>query len=318
MATPRGDYDSPWKEILERFLPQFVAFFFPAIHNDIDWQQGYQFLDKELQQVVREAETGRHTVDKLVKVTLKEGKDVWLLIHIEVQSQVDPTFARRTFVANYRLFDRYGSEVISLGILADEDPDWRPNSYGYGRWGSEMRLHFPTVKLLGYAADWEALEQNPNPFAVVVMAHVKTQATRGKAQARLRWKIHVVKGLYQRGYKRKDVLELLRFIDWVMALPPRMERGFWQEVHKIEEADKMRYVMSIERIAMQDGIEQGSLITARASVMDILNLRFYSVPDELIERINDLTNLEQLKALLRLAATVGTLEEFERATEAVF
>lgn len=161
----------------------------------------------------------------------------------------------------------------------------------------------------------------PNPFAVVVMAHVKTQATRGKAQARLRWKINVVKGLYQRGYKRKDVLELLRFIDWIMALPPRMERGFWQEVHKIEEADKMRYVMSIERIAMQDGIEQGieqgRLITARANVLDILNLRFHSVPNELVEQINALTNLEQLQALLRLAATAGTLEDFERAAEAV-
>jgi len=164
IATPRGDYDSPWKEILERFLPQFIAFFFPAIESDIDWQQGYHFLDKELQQVVREAEIGRHTVDKLVKVTLKEGKDVWLLIHIEVQSQVDPTFARRTFVANYRLFDRYGREVVSLGILADDDPDWRPDNYSYGRWGSEMRLRFPMVKLLDYAAQWEALEQNLIPL----------------------------------------------------------------------------------------------------------------------------------------------------------
>ena len=33
---------------MERFLPQFIAFFFPTIDGDIDWQQGYQFLDKEL------------------------------------------------------------------------------------------------------------------------------------------------------------------------------------------------------------------------------------------------------------------------------
>ena len=151
------------------------------------------------------------------------------------------------------------------------------------------------------------------------MAHIKTQVTRGKAQARLRWKINLVKGLYQRGYKRKDVLELLRFIDWIMALPPRMERSFWQEVHKIEEADKMRYVMSIERIAMQEGIEQGieqgSLTTARTSVLDILNLRFQAIPAELVEQISARTNLAQLKTLLRLAATAGTLEEFEQAAE---
>ena len=41
-----------------------------------------------------------------------------------------------------------------------------------------------------------------------------------------------------------------------MALSPNMERTFWQEVHKIEEVEKMRYVMSIERMARQDGDER--------------------------------------------------------------
>jgi hypothetical protein len=62
MAQPRADYDSPWKEIIERLFPQFMTFFFPAIHAAIDWSMPYQFLDKELQQVVRAAELGRHTV----------------------------------------------------------------------------------------------------------------------------------------------------------------------------------------------------------------------------------------------------------------
>ncbi|GIK57697.1 MAG: hypothetical protein BroJett015_33600 [Chloroflexota bacterium] len=43
-----------------------MAFYFPKAHHMIDWAQGYKFLDKELQQVVREAETGVRRVDKLV------------------------------------------------------------------------------------------------------------------------------------------------------------------------------------------------------------------------------------------------------------
>ena len=187
-----------------------MVFFFPAIDNDIDWTQGYQFLDKELQQVVRESEIGRHTVDKLVKVTLKEGKDVWLIIHIEVQSQVDATFARRTFVANYRLFDRHHKEIISLGVLADEDTNWRPASYGYGRWGSEMSLRFPTVKLLDYAKKWEELEQNPNPFAVVTMAHLKTKETHNDRLKRKEWKFRLTRMLYDRGYERQDIIIIPR------------------------------------------------------------------------------------------------------------
>ena len=226
MPNPRADYDSPWKEIIESFFPQFLGFFFPAIFQEIDWNQPYEFLDKELQQVVREAEVGRHTVDKLVKVKLLGGSEVWLLIHIEVQSQVDTTFARRIFVSNYRLFDRYGIEVISLGVLADGQADWRPDGYGYGRFGSQMRLNFPVVKLLDFEAKWEYLEESRNPFAVVTMAHLKALATKRKGRERLQWKINLVKALYERGYKRKEIFELFRFIDWVLALNPALEQIF--------------------------------------------------------------------------------------------
>ena len=58
MTTEYADYDSPWKEILERYFQEFMTFFFPAIAADIDWDADYEFLDKELQQVARDAEPG--------------------------------------------------------------------------------------------------------------------------------------------------------------------------------------------------------------------------------------------------------------------
>ncbi len=56
--TP-DDYDSPWKEILECYFQEFIAFFFPKIAEETDWERGYVFLDKEFQQVTRVAELGR-------------------------------------------------------------------------------------------------------------------------------------------------------------------------------------------------------------------------------------------------------------------
>ena len=81
------DYDSPWKEALERYLPAFLELFFPEAYREICWGAGYEFLDKELQQVVRDAELGRRLADKLVKVWRNNGEEVWVLIHIEVQGQ---------------------------------------------------------------------------------------------------------------------------------------------------------------------------------------------------------------------------------------
>ena len=102
-----GEQDSPWKEVLERYFEPFLAFFFPDAHAAIDWAKGHEFLDKELQKVVRDAELGRRLVDKLVKVHTREGLEAWVLVHIEIQGQEDADFAKRMYVYNYRLFDRY-------------------------------------------------------------------------------------------------------------------------------------------------------------------------------------------------------------------
>src|SRR5215470_14342127 len=119
-----ADFDSPWKEALDVYFPAFLAFFFPEAHADIDWGRAPEMLDKELQKIVRQSKHGRRYVDKLVKVWLKTGEERWLLIHVEVQAAREGDFAKRMYVYNYRVFDHYDREVISLAILADDDPAW--------------------------------------------------------------------------------------------------------------------------------------------------------------------------------------------------
>lgn len=121
----QDDYDSPWKEAVEHAFPEFMEFYFPDASRQIDWARGHRFLDKELQQIVRDAALGRRHVDKLASVTTHTGEEDWLCVHIEVQGSMDPGFARRMFVYNYRIFDTYDRPVASLAVLADPDPEWR-------------------------------------------------------------------------------------------------------------------------------------------------------------------------------------------------
>ena len=90
-----AEYDSPWKEALEKYFPEFMAFFFPDAYADIDWEKGYEFLDKEFQQIVRDAELGKRLADKLVKLWRVDGQPTLVLAHIEVQSQYESDFAQR-------------------------------------------------------------------------------------------------------------------------------------------------------------------------------------------------------------------------------
>ncbi len=255
--TPGADYDSPWKEALDRYFEAFLAFFFPHIHAEIDWSRGYEMLDKELQPIIRGAARGRRYVDKLVKVWLKDGQERWILIHVEVQGQKESEFPERIYVYNHRLFDRYGREVISLAILADDDPDWRPNRYEYARWGFSTSMEFPIVKLLEYAPEYEELEANPNPFAVVVQAHLKALETRRSPDERYAWKVRLVKGLYRRGMAPEDVRRLFDFIDWIMELPEPLKHRFWDETDAYEQEKRMRFINIAERVGMEKGLLAG-------------------------------------------------------------
>lgn len=323
MPHPRTDYDSPWKDVIEHYFPEFMTFFFPLIYAELDWSKPYVFLDKELQKIVRKAKSGRGYVDKLVKVWRKAGTDLWLLIHIEAQSQVDESFTERMYIYNYRIYDLYKQMVISLALLADDDTAWRSNAFGYSYGGFTLNMTFPAIKLLDYQANWAALETSSNPFAVVVMAHLKAVETRRYPKSRLRWKIEMVKSLYARGWSRANVWELFRFLDWVLTLPEHYELQFEQAVKELEETDKMRYVTSIERRAIQrgveqgieQGIEQGEVKALRESIGEILAVRFQSVPEEVTAQLAKVAKPEQLKGLLRHAAVVGSLEEFEHLLE---
>jgi hypothetical protein len=204
-------------------------------------------------------------------------------------------------VYNYRLFDRYDREVISLAILADDDPDWRPTGYSYGRWGFRAGTEFPIAKLLDYGRRWEVLEASSNPFATVVMAHLKTLETRHAPADRQSWKVRLVKGLYDRGLKAEDVVELVRCIDWLMDLPPALEGLFWQEVYRDQEEKAVPHMMSNERMGRQWGLLVG--------IEALLEVRLGEEGLKLLPEIRELQDLEVLQAVLEACKTAASPDE---------
>ncbi|PPJ64798.1 transposase [Cuspidothrix issatschenkoi] len=320
MTEQSTDYDSPWKEIIELYFPSFLEFFFPLAYAEIDWNRPYQFLDKELHQLEPDAEIGKRLVDKVAKVWLLNGEEAWVLVHLEVQGQYDSKFTERMYTYNYRLFDRHKKCVISLAVLADEDPNWRPSSYNYQLGGCRVSLEFPIAKLLDYEPSWLSLETSKNPFAIVVMAHLKSKATKRSPEDRLQWKLSLVRMLLESGLSRQDIRQLFRFIDWIMVLPEELAISFKTEIKSYEEARKMRYVTSIERLAKQEGIEEGLqegrqlgvIQSSQDSVIEVLETRFGEVPITIIDAVNNINDSSVLKTLLKRAISIPSLAEFEQ------
>jgi hypothetical protein len=255
----RHQFDSPWKDILDAYLPQFIEFFFPELYPLIDWSKGYDMLDKELQAIINNKKMGKRFVDKLVRVTLRDGNKKWLLIHIEVQAGRETHFEKRLFVYYYRLVDRYDLPIMTLVVLADDNPSWRPRSYQETVGNKEvLRFNFETVKLLDYKEQIERLEQSDNPFGLVVAAHLGALSTQNDPQARLIFKLSLAKKLFKRGFDKDQVVKLYKFIDWVLALPEELEIRYNESIQQlVEEKSIMTYVTSGERIAIKKGFEQG-------------------------------------------------------------
>lgn len=206
------DLDSPWKEFLDEYLPEFCLLCFPDIYRRIDWSKNYESLESELQQIAPDNEVGRRHVDKLYRVYSIDGTVEWVLIHVEVQNQRDGEFPLRMYQYQCRIYEKFSRRAVSIAVFGDDDPKWRPDRYVDDLWGCRVDLQFPIFKLLDFKEHIEELEQSSNPAALVVLAHLNAVATRRNSEQRLALKSHLVRLLYDRGWDRERVFKLLRFI----------------------------------------------------------------------------------------------------------
>jgi hypothetical protein len=296
-TRPADEYDIPWKEAIEGAFPEFMAFYFRAAHDAIDWAKGHEFLDKELHQVVRDAASGHKFVDLLVRVMGRDSAERLLYVHVEVQTQRDEAFASRMFTYHHRLIDRWGQSVASFAVLADDSPGWRPSQYRIDVLGCTHVFNFPTAKLLDFEPELAALKRQSNPFALVTAAHLSALRTRRNVGRRFAAKRELVRLLYEQGWERQRVIDLFAIIDWMLALPKEMEQKVWQDIDEIERKAQMKYVTSVERLAIERGREkwmaEGETKGKLETLTRLLTRRFGPLPEWAAHRLSAGT-VEQL------------------------
>jgi hypothetical protein len=261
-----------------------------------------------LQQIVREGELGPQRVDKLFRVKLLDGKVLFLLIHIEVQSQVDPNFELRMFCYAYRIFDRYEQHVKSLAILADESPNWRPTHYEHTLISTKTRFEFSTAKLYDWRNRLEELEHDENPVSLLILAHLQSQLTHEKIEERSTVKFRLIRGL-ERGFEPERARKFLRLIDWFLDLPADRDRALRMELQKWEKEKQMPYIPSYEREAFSEGEQKGKAETLLAGVKVKFGKKGARFANELAKR----ENTDWVEPLATAIWTATTLDELKEA-----
>lgn len=253
--------DILWKSILEDTFDDFLRFFFLDADELFDFDLGFEYLDKELEQLFP-PEKDRYApkyVDKLVKVFTKEGCEEWILVHIEVQGYADRLFADRMFTYYYCIWDKYRRPTTAFAILTDDIESFCPCRFEHSFLGTTLIYGFNTYKIMNQSE--ECLAESDNPFAQVILT-VKA-ALMGKKLSEtdlLSVKIQLVRRLLSKNIPRTKVGKLMNFLKFYIKLSRQeLDEKFDLEIDTLTHSD--RVTMGIEEYLLYDaemtGIEKG-------------------------------------------------------------
>lgn len=284
--------DEIWKRIINKLFKEFVNFFMPDLYNDIDFNYGYTFLDKEFSKITAKSKTKNREVDKLVEVKLKNGEDRLILIHIEVQDSQDTDFAFRMYQYQYRIFDKFNKDVVAMAIFTDKSKTYKPDSFKKSLYGTEIIYKFNTYKVLDQ--NEEELKSSNNPFALIILTSLYQIKAKKDDNKKYNFKIQLIKILLDKGYNKQDIRDLFEFIDILINIDDlALKETFYSEVDKMAKTKQKILMGDYMEIAMKKAVEQALEKAKKEEDLKIAKkMKQEGLAIDLISKITELSKKE--------------------------
>jgi hypothetical protein len=304
------DHDRLFKELIGTFFVDFLDLFIPEVRAYIE-AGSIELVDKEIFVDVTSGE--RLEPDLVAKVRFK-GLPAFFIIHVESQNQFQKTFGRRLFRYFSRLHDKYELPVYPIVVFSFDSPR-KPQ-------GDMYRVEFPNKVVMELRYDviqlnrlnWREFVKKPNPVAAALMAKMNIAP-----DERARVKLECLRLLATLKLDQARMKLISGFVDRYLKLNTDEQEKFQAEVKALafEETEGVMQIVTswMEEGLLQgrkEGIEEGQLQAVRDDVIEILSARFKRIPVGLKRTLKVIDDRRQLKLLLRQAATVPSLKEFQR------
>lgn len=233
----RLERDLIWKSAFRKYLKEFYAFFFPKSYHRIDWSRGITFLDKELHKLYVESDQQNRVADVLVSLYLKNGKPVWILLHVEIQGYTDKLFAFRFHQMRYRIEETFNVNPLTLAIYTDDDPNFHPKQYQRSIFGSKTLTVFNTYKVMDNPP---SMNNAPNDAVALIMevAYYATQTKVLKDTDIIKLHLPIVRRLFTAGFPKDEIFFLMSFIQKYIKFDNENNyRIFEQNIEKMVEIE---------------------------------------------------------------------------------
>ena len=244
------DYDGLWKNLIEELFREFMQYFAPDLYPEIDFEKGATFINPELHQLFIENKKGRKYADKLVQVSLRNGEEKYIFVHIEIQAIGKEEFAKRMFQYFYRMFDKYNHKIYAIALLTDPRHENHTNKFEYSFYGTTLTYAYNTYQF--HEQKIEDLTQSSNPFSLAVLAGIytsKAAVKRGKEyQKRFNFKQKLISlALEKYAHHGTYLSALLYFIDYILQIPPELQEKL-HDALPLEIKKKGAKIMGMERL----------------------------------------------------------------------
>lgn len=221
------------------------------------------FMDKELEKLTVYVDGPTQIPDILAKVPTKSGRDVWLILHIEIQGAEGGNLPERMFYYNSSLRVQHLkkkldeiTDVVSFALLTAKRPSGEDECYRRESYRNRLAYEYPTLKL--WELDGTELQSGDNPFDWALYAGKCALDGGRNERLKLDYLKYLIEKLDSVGWSHDEKLSLFRFMD--MLLHPKKiqlqkEYDAFNEQRKKE--GKSMLLSALEERVMEKGRKEG-------------------------------------------------------------
>lgn len=298
--------DNLWKKVITDLFEDFLLFFLPDFHAQVDFSKPVEFLQQELFKEIIEDQKGRKMADQIAKVHLKSGEEQWVLVHTEVQARVGDDFPLRMFQYYYRIFDRHQQKIVAIALFTDEAKKGN-HRYEAIYFGTELTYTYNKFIIADF--DEQNLIDSPKLFSRVLLAAKYMNESKQNMSLRQKYKRALLRDVLTSGtISKTEIRAVLYFVDYLLKLPKELSEQLTEEIRieirgedtqmlELHKEDLPPTIVSILALEHQEGIEkgieQGRLREKEKVVRESLQM---NLDVEVIAKITGLT-VEQVMTL---------------------
>lgn len=258
--------DDLWKKVIADLFEEFLLFFLPELHSEVDFTKEVEFLQQELFKEIIDERKGRKMADQIAKVYLKNGDSELIFVHAEVQSKDGADFSRRMLQYYYRIFDRYNENIVSIALITD-NRQGHSNQFESLNFGTTLTYTYNKFNVFDF--DEEELENSTKLFSRALLASIYMNKSKKNMSERSRYKRALLRDVIElENANRTEIRALLYFVDYLLKLPEEMSKSLTEEMrveirkersimHQFQKDDLPPTLAGILDLERQDGVEEG-------------------------------------------------------------